>query len=60
MKRNIGKRINANIRSFKEDLRILQRQIQGRSVYTKAYASNYKRSPKHRKNIYLDLEGSRF
>lgn len=59
MKRNIGKRINANIRSFKEDLQILQKQIQGRSVYAKDYAYNYRKNLKHRKNIYTDLEGSR-
>jgi len=59
MKRNIGRRIRANVKNLKEDLMILQKQIQGRSVYNRVYAYDYKRTPKHRKNIYLEIEGSR-
>jgi hypothetical protein len=49
MKRNIGRRIRANVKNLKEDLMILQKQIQGRSVYNRVYSYDYKRTPKHKK-----------
>ncbi|MCB9839555.1 hypothetical protein H6794_01750 [Candidatus Nomurabacteria bacterium] len=56
MKKRIGKRISSNLRTLKEDLRVLQKQVTKQSVYARPYAYE-KRYTKHRNNLINDYIG---
>lgn len=56
MKKRIGKRISNNLKTIKEDLRILQKQIAKQSVYGRPYAYE-KNYTKHRSQLIKDYYG---
>jgi hypothetical protein len=62
MKRNFSKRVSNNLKSFREDLKVLQRQITKQSVYKRPYAYAYdKQYAKHKKKLFEDFyEGGKY
>ncbi len=62
MKRNFSKRVSNNLKSFREDLKILQRQITKQSVYKRPYAYAFdKQYSKHKKRLFDDFyEGGKY